>query len=498
MYESGQGMVNSQLQLCYNIFHVFSRVFLVWESKNGMIIKRAEYLPKVQPQQTGAVLANICKKGEIDVRNHIETSKVAGFNTLQFIRWILLSTFTGLGIGFVAVAFNYDMTYANKLRTENPWLLLFLPFAGLAIVYLYKIFNYEKNKGTDEIVEGIQNPRYIPLRMSILIFISTILTVLCGGSVGREGAAVQIGGSLGKQLGERFNRLSDRFGQKYAFLKFNDQDKTLLLMSGVAAAFSALFGTPLAAAFLAMEMANVGIMYYPALVPCVWSSIVAYLLAVALKSPMDHLHIVGEVALELPFSLHTLLLSVLCALVSILFCTCVHHAKHKIADLIKNAYVRVFIGGVAVILLTILFQTDDYLGPGMNLIETALEGHVIPIAFLLKILFTAVTIGTGFKGGEIVPSFATGATFGVLYGSLTGANPSLCAALGMIAVFCGVTNCPVTALLIGLELFGFDHAGYFLIAVAVSYMMSGSVSLYHSQKIIHAKIEKLSLLSEEE
>ena len=271
-----------------------------------------------------------------------------------------------------------------------------------------------------------------------------------------------------------------------------------MLMSGVSASFSALFGTPIAAAFLALEMANVGIMYYNALVPCVWSSIVAYLLALYMKSPMDHLHIAEVTELNVSFSIYTLLLAALCALVSILFCYVVHSAKHKLSALIKNAYVRVIAGGVAVILLTVLFQTDDYLGPGMNLIEGALEGHVLPFAFLLKILFTAVTIGSGFKGGEIVPSFATGATFGVLFGTILGINPSLCAALGMISVFCGVTNCPVTALLIGLELFGFDHASYFLIAVAVSYMLSGSFSLYHSQKIVHAKIEKLSLLSEEE
>ena len=432
------------------------------------------------------------------MQDHIETSINAGFNTLQFIRWIILSTITGLGIGLVAIAFNFDMSFVNRIRTENPWLLLCLPFAGLAIIGLYRLFNYEKNKGTDEIVEGIQNHKYIPLRMAILIFVSTILTVLCGGSVGREGAAVQIGGSLGKQLGERFNRLSDRFGNRWAFLRFNDMDQKLLLMSGVAAAFSALFGTPLAAAFLALEMANVGIMFYPALVPCVWSSIVAHLLATHFDAPVDHLHILGETGMNLPFSLHTLVLAVLCALVSMLFCTCVHGAKHKLAHLIKNPFLRVFLGGVAVILMTVLLWSDDYLGPGMNLVEAALEGHVIPMAFLLKILFTAVTIGTGFKGGEIVPSFATGATFGVLYGSLLGVNPSLCAALGMIAVFCGVTNCPITALLIGLELFGFDYAPYFLIAVAVSYMMSGSFSLYHSQKIVHAKIEKLTLFTEEE
>ena len=166
-----------------------------------------------------------------------------------------------------------------------------------------------------------------------------------------------------------------------------------------------------------------------------------------------------------------------------------HVIKALYARFFPNPFVRAFTGGVIIILLSLLLRTDDYLGPGMNIIERALHGETAAFAFLLKILFTALTIGAGFKGGEIVPSFFTGATFGCLFAILTGASAPLCAAIGMVSVFCGVTNCPITALLISFELFGFDHAYYYLIAIAVSYMLSGYYSLYHAQTIVYSKFE---------
>ena len=181
--------------------------------------------------------------------------------------------------------------------------------------------------------------------------------------------------------------------------------------------------------------------------------------------------------------------AVLCAFVSILFCKTMHGIKALYARFFPNPFIRAFAGGVIIILLSLLLRTDDYLGPGMNIIERALHGETAAFAFLLKILFTALTIGAGFKGGEIVPSFFTGATFGCLFAILTGANAPLCAAIGMVSVFCGVTNCPITALLISFELFGFDHAYYYLIAIAVSYMLSGYYSLYHAQTIVYSKFE---------
>lgn len=396
-------------------------------------------------------------------------------NFFQFLRWMLISTLTGLVVGSVSTIFNFGLKFAVDFRHAHLWVVLFLPVAGLAIVFLYRFFHYENNAGTDTVINSIHKEAHIPLRMSFLIFVSTILTVLCGGSVGREGAAMQIGGSIGEQIGEK--------------LRFNEKDKKIMLMSGISAAFSALFGTPMAAAFLAMEIASIGIMYYAALVPCIWASLTAYMLAKAFHAPFENLAISSDVTLNLGGSARVILLAVLCAFVSILFCKTMHVIKALYARFFPNPFVRAFTGGVIIILLSLLLRTDDYLGPGMNTIERALHGETAAFAFLLKILFTALTIGAGFKGGEIVPSFFTGATFGCLFAILTGASAPLCAAIGMVSVFCGVTNCPITALLISFELFGFDHAYYYLIAIAVSYMLSGYYSLYHAQTIVYSKFE---------
>ena len=400
-----------------------------------------------------------------------------GDNFNQFLRWLLLSTLMGLVVGLISILFNFGMMNATQLRQNNPWILFFLPVAGIIIVALYRFFQYENNGGTDTVIECIQQETYIPLEMAFLIFVSAILTVFCGGSVGREGAAVQIGGSIGKSLGD--------------WLHFDRKDRRVLLMCGISAAFSALFSTPMAAAFLPMEMADVGFLYYPALVPCIWASFIAYFLAKALNAPAEQLTVVQDVELSLPFVLLVVLLAVLCALVSILFCWVLFTAHSLYKTYLKNSYMCIVVGGLLIIGLTLLLRTDDYLGPGMHVIERFLEGEVIPWAFLLKILFTAITIGAGFKGGEIVPSFFTGAAFGALFASLFGANIPLCAAIGMVSVFCGITNCPVTALLIGFELFGFTHAPYYLIAISISYMLSGHYSLYHTQRILYPKVEKV-------
>lgn len=396
-------------------------------------------------------------------------------NSFQFFRWLLISTVTGLVVGSVSTLFNFGLKYAIDFRHANRWIILLLPLAGLFIVFLYRAFHYEDNAGTDTVINSIHKEARIPLRMSFLIFVSTLLTVLCGGSVGREGAAMQIGGSIGEQLGEK--------------LHFNEKDKKIILMSGISAAFSALFGTPMAAAFLAMEIASIGVMYYAALVPCIWASLIAFMLANAFHAPFENLKIHAILDLNLTSSFRVVLLAMLCALVSILFCQMMHQIKRLYARFLPNTYMRIAAGGILIILLTALLRTEDYLGPGMSIIERALGGKAVPAAFLLKILFTALTIGAGYKGGEIVPSFFVGATFGCLFGNLIGANAPLCAAIGMVAVFCGVTNCPITALLISFELFGFEHAYYYLFAIAISYMLSGYYSLYHAQTIVYSKYE---------
>jgi H+/Cl- antiporter ClcA len=180
-------------------------------------------------------------------------------------------------------------------------------------------------------------------------------------------------------------------------------------------------------------------------------------------------------------------LAILCALLSILFCVILHQSEELYKRFLKNPYVRVFVGGCLVVLLTLLVGNQSYNGTGINIIEQCIDGSVRPEAFLLKMIFTAATLGAGYKGGEIVPSFFTGAAFGCLFGNLLGFSPTLCTAIGMTSVFCGVTNSPISSLLISFELFGYDGMPYFLLAISFSYMLSGYFGLYRSQKIVYSK-----------
>ncbi|MCI9017885.1 MAG: chloride channel protein, partial [Lachnospiraceae bacterium] len=184
-----------------------------------------------------------------------------------------------------------------------------------------------------------------------------------------------------------------------------------------------------------------------------------------------------------------LLLGLMCAAVSILFCVVLHKTEHLFHRKLRNPFLRAFTAGCLLIVLTLVLRTTDYLGSGMHMIEAAMEGNVIWAAFLLKIIFTAITLAGGFKGGEIVPTFFVGATFGCVAGKLLGISPSLAAACGMTAVFCGVTNSPISSLLIGLEMFGFAGAPYLFLSLAVSYMQSGYYGLYHSQRIVYSKVK---------
>jgi len=403
------------------------------------------------------------------------------------LKWILFAVLSGILIGFVGIAFYYGMDFVTNWRAQYPWLLFLLPGGGLAIVGLYHLLHNEKDAGTNLVLSAIHSNENIPLRMAPLIFISTLITHLFGGSAGREGAALQLGGSIGNALGKLF--------------RFDEKDQHIMIMCGMSAAFSALFGTPLAAAVFSMEVVSVGIMHYSALVPCVIAALVAHGIAVSCGAIPESFDLGTLPAFTPKTAVLIGILAVLCALVSILFCVILHTAERFYKRFFKNAYLRAAAGGCIVIALTLLvgsrdfdgsmlslISSQDYNGTGMGLIAQCFTaGEVFPIAFLLKMIFTAATLAAGFKGGEIVPTFCVGAAFGCLFGSLVGFSPSLCAAVGMGAVFCGVTNSPITALLICFELFGFEGMPYYLIAIALSYMMSGYYGLYSSQKIVYSK-----------
>ncbi len=406
------------------------------------------------------------------IKAYIHSLKYSG---RKFIKWIILGCLTGLFVGFVSSVFAHCLNIATGLREEHPNILFLLPLGGIVIVYLYKTFHYEKNKGTDAVIDNLNHEVNVPLRMSFLIFVSTVITMMFGGSVGREGAALQIGGSLGSQIGNWF--------------KFNKRDKKIVLMCGMTAAFSALFGTPVAAVFFAMEVASVGTMYYVGLVPCICASLIAYKMADYMYVEAEHFPAIANIKLDHIIGAKVVLLGICCALLSILFCILLQKGAKLYGKYIKDMYWRIVIGGCLVIVLTFLVGSRDYLGTGMHVIEQALEGNVVPYAFILKMLFTVVTITAGYKGGEIVPSFFIGATFGCIFGQIVGLPAPFSASLGMIAVFCGVTNCPISSMLIGFELFGYTNVYYLLIVIGISYMLSGNYSLYHAQRIVYSKFE---------
>ena len=401
--------------------------------------------------------------------------KDLGMRMLVLMKWILYSTIVGFIVGLVGVAVVKLINCATDFRTQNFWHIFLLPFVGLFFVFIYKMSGRENDSGTNTVLSAIKQQKPVQMRSPRLILIATIFTNFAGGSSGREGAALQFGGSLGATLGHTF--------------KFSDKDKTIMIMCGMSAAFSAVFGLPLCAIIFPMEVVAIGIMHYSALVPCTVASLVAHWVALFLGCGPDKYDYVGIGQISVKGVALIVALAVLSAVVSIIFCFSLHRVQKLVEKYIPCQYLRVIVGGCAIIALTLLFGTD-YDGLGTDGTARAInEGECHPLAFILKIVFTLLTLCFGYKGGEIIPAFFVGATFGCLFGNLCGFSPMLCAAIGMVCVFCGVTNCPLSSLFIAVELFGFTDVEYFIIAVGIAYVISGYFSLYSSQDIIYSKTE---------
>ena len=394
---------------------------------------------------------------------------------LTLLRWLLVSGLTGVACGLVGAAFYYVVSFVTAARQAHGWLLFCLPLAGLFIVWSYRVLGMENDSGTNQIIASVRSGEKPPLRLALLIFVSTALTHLTGGSAGREGAALQIGGSVAASIGR--------------LLRLGERNMNLIVMCGMSAVFTALFGTPLSATVFSLEVVSVGIVHYSALFPCLLASLVTTGVTRLLGVHPEGYVLMGGPALDWQFMLRTGLLAVACALLSMAFCVLMHKTNHLYKKYLPNQYLRVLAGAAILIVLTLLVGSRDYNGAGGNVIEAALAGHAVPYAFLLKMLFTAVTLGAGFRGGEIVPTFFVGATFGCAAAPLLGLDPAFGGAIGMIALFCGVTNCPLASIFLSIELFGSSHVLFFALACALSYLLSGKFSLYSAQKIVYSKLE---------
>ncbi len=365
--------------------------------------------------------------------------------------------------GLIGSLFHHWLEVVTHIREGHNWIILFLPIAGLVITALYHPFKSRGAMNTNRIISSVETREDVPLLLAPLIFVCTLITHLFGGSAGREGAALQLGGSIGYNVGRLF--------------KLDKGEKQIIVMAGMSSFFSAMFGTPLTAAIFSLEVIRVRDTHRKSLLPCLISSAVAYMIARLVES--EGVRFTVE-SMNLSFGViaKTIVLASLCGLVSIAFCLAIKYTSKYMKKFIANDYIRSVVGAVIIILLALVLRTTEYNGAGMSVITRAMEGEASYASFALKIIFTAITIAAGFKGGEIVPTLFIGATFGCAFGTVLGLESAFAASLGFVALFAAVVKCPIASVALAVEVFGGRGVLLYAIACVVSYICSGKFCLY--------------------
>ncbi len=387
----------------------------------------------------------------------------------DFLRVMAISLLSGVVCGLVGTVFVKSISFVTSVRENNDWILFLLPVFGLILTYIYNLLK-ENGIGTNHIIKSVRTEEKVSPLLSIAVFVGTVLSHFGGASVGREGAALQLGGSIGEFFAEK--------------LKTPEVYRRILVMSGMSGCFSALFGTPIAAIVFVLEVVRVGKSCLVAIVPAFISSITAFLIANKLGVEPERFPVNEIPDFSLSILWKFVLIAVVGAFVSEIFAFALHYSEKGFKKLFRNEYVRVVIGGVIIIALAEILGTTDYNGGGINIVHHMFtHGEVNYVAFLLKILFTAISVGAGYKGGEIVPTIFIGGTLGGAGALLLGLNPAFGGAIGITALFSGVTNCPFATVVLACEMFGIEGVGYYLIASAISFALSGKISLYNGRKM---------------
>lgn len=393
---------------------------------------------------------------------------------------ILLSAALLLGTvgGLVGALFSHAITFATTLRGSYSFFLYFLPLGGLASVWLYKKLRVN-GIGTSDVFSAANGNTNLPYKLTPAIFLSSVLTHLFGGSAGREGAALQLGGGLSSLISKLFH--------------LNDTARRTLTMCGMAAVFSAVFGTPLAAAIFAVEAPKKLRSAHKTIAPILVSSLVGFAVSKICMVKSEALPLGTLPAFDLAAISKAVLLAGLSGIVCYIFCTALFFSKKLFKALSKNEYIRIFTGGAVIVLITLLIGNRDYNGAGTHIIGSVFEnGTIVPYAFAFKIILTALTVGAGYKGGEIVPAFFIGATFGGAAALFLGISVPLGAAIGMAVLFAGGTKCPLSTLVLCVELFGVSGFLFYIIAIAIGFVFSGDAGLYQNPqfKIIKKNFNK--------
>ena len=410
----------------------------------------------------------------------------------HLLRWTLLVLPVAVTIGSLVALFLRLLDLATCYRWEHLWLLFLLPLAGVGITAVYRRYGKDSERGNNLIIDEIHEPGGgVPGRLTPLILVSTVITHLFGGSAGREGTAVQMGGSI-----------SALFSRWY---KLENGDRMILLMCGISAGFGAVFGTPVAGTIFALEVLTIGSIKYDASVPCLIAATLADITCGAYGIHHTHYsiqHLISSVQL-IPFIsfdflmlVKVILASVLFGLAAFFFAELAHFIKRAASQYVKIWWLVPVIGAVIILGISYLLGTWDYLGlgvtnpnGGVSIISAFSPGGATYFSWFWKLLLTAITISVGFKGGEVTPLFFIGATLGNAIATLSGAPVDLFAGLGFIAVFAGATNTPLACTVMGIELFGGEYAFYFAVACFTAYYFSGHSGIYTAQRRAVSKFE---------
>ena len=393
------------------------------------------------------------------------------------IRWCVLSVVMGLIGGLLGAVFHHVLHFVTHIRSGHMWLIFLLPLGGILTVLIYRHPKMKGNKGTNEIIEATLDGHPVSALVAPSIFCATAVTHLFGGSAGREGAALQLGGSAASFLAKR--------------LHLRESNRRILVTAGMSAVFAGLFGTPLTAPLFCMEFESVGTIFSPALLPCFLSAFVASRVSSALGVHAETYFLTEVFQLTLANCWQYLILAVLVSMVGILMCSVFHKAEHLAAHHLPNPFVRIAVGGVLITGMTLLVGDHRFNGAGMDMALKAVEGEADWYSFLLKMLFTAVTLAAGFKGGEIVPTFCIGATFGCVLGGFLGLDAGMAGALGLVGLFCCATNSPLASIMLSVEMFGGTNIHLFAFVSVLCFVLSGNYGLYGSQILQYNKADIL-------
>jgi H+/Cl- antiporter ClcA len=394
----------------------------------------------------------------------------------HLLKWIALGTLVGVLAGLSSAGFLFTLEHVTEFRVDHPWLLWLLPVAGLLVGLAYHYLGGTAGAGNNLIIDEIHEPRtWIPKRMAVLVYLGTEITHLVGGSAGREGTALQMSGSLT----DAASRL----------LRLDREDRRIMLIAALSGGFGAVFGVPIAGFVFGLEVQSVGRLRYDAIVPALTASLVGDLVVRGVNVHHTATPALGAIDLTAGLVAKVALAGLAFGLTARVFAGLTHGLKRVFAANVAWPPLRPFIGGLAVIGLTELVGTRDYNGLSIPLITRSLAGGagIVAGAFALKLLFTAVTLGAGFQGGEVTPLFVIGATLGVVLARLLGVPVEVLAAVGFVAVFAGAANVPLACTVMGAELFGADGLVLYAVACVIAYVFSSHRGIYTAQRLASAK-----------